>query len=87
MTKELKLRVRKFWELNPTFVEVTGGKMVAGGPFLNRVKGIQSSKMRLTDFNSFILLQETHSSLNEKKKEKEKRKYEFNGPIFSHTAK
>ena len=78
MTKELKLRVRKFWELNPTFVEVTGGKMVAGGPFLNRVKGIQSSKMRLTDFNSFILLQE---------KEKEKRKYEFNGPIFSHTAK
>ena len=63
------------------------GEMVAGGPFLNRVKGIQSSKMRLTDFNSFILLQETHSSLNEKKKEKEKRKYEFNGPIFSHTAK
>ena len=28
----LKLKVRKFWELIPTFVEVTGKKLV-GGPF------------------------------------------------------
>ena len=30
--KGLKLKVRKFWELIPTFVEVTGEKLV-GGPF------------------------------------------------------
>ena len=28
--KRLKLKVRKFWELTPTFVEVTGEKMVRG---------------------------------------------------------
>ena len=41
VAKGLKLKVRKFWELIPTFVEVTGGKLV-GGPFwppiLNKVK-------------------------------------------------
>ena len=31
--KELKLKVRKFWGQNPTFVEVTGEKLV-GGAFL-----------------------------------------------------
>ena len=41
VAKGLKLKVRKFWGPNPTFVEVTGEKLV-GGPFwppiLNRVK-------------------------------------------------
>ena len=43
VAKVLKLKVRKFWGLSPTFVEVTGEKLV-GGPFghtplpiLNRV--------------------------------------------------
>ena len=29
--KGLKLKVRKFWRLIPTFVEVTGEKLVVGG--------------------------------------------------------
>ena len=45
VAKRLKLKVRKFWGLNPTFVEVSGEKLV-GGLFgthfgthiLNRVK-------------------------------------------------
>ena len=44
MAKELKLKATKFWGPNPTFVEVTGEKLV-GGPFcppiLNRVTYIQ----------------------------------------------
>ena len=28
VAKGVKLKVRKFWGLNPTFVEVTGGKLV-----------------------------------------------------------
>ena len=42
--KGLKLKVRKFQGLVPTFVEMTGGKLVGGGdffaspPILNRVK-------------------------------------------------
>ena len=47
VAKGLKLKVRKFWTLTPTFVEVTGEKLVGGGgrgdlfgyPILNRVKG------------------------------------------------
>ena len=31
MTKGLKQKVRKFWGLIPTFVEVTGEKLVGGG--------------------------------------------------------
>ena len=31
MAKGLKLKVRKFWGPNPTFVEVTGEKLVGGG--------------------------------------------------------
>ena len=42
VAKVLKLKVRKFWGPNPTFVEVTGEKLVDGAflppPFLNRVK-------------------------------------------------
>ena len=30
MAKGLKLKVRKIWEANPTFVEVTGEKLVGG---------------------------------------------------------
>ena len=49
MEKELKLKVKKFWGLIPTFVEVTGEKLVEegrGGRFwpptiLNRVKVIK----------------------------------------------
>ena len=41
LAKELKLKVRKFWWLVPTFVELTGGKLVRRGlflpPILNRV--------------------------------------------------
>ena len=32
VAKELKLKSRKFWRISPTFVEVTGEKVV-GGPF------------------------------------------------------
>ena len=44
VAKGLKLKVKKFSGLVPTFVEVTGGKLVGGGLFapppliLNRVK-------------------------------------------------
>ena len=42
VAKGLKLKVRKFWELIPTFVEVTKEKLVGGlfvpCPILNRVK-------------------------------------------------
>ena len=46
VAKALKLKVRKFLELNLTFVEVTGEELVGGGgrlgaswtPILNRVK-------------------------------------------------
>ena len=58
----------------------------------NNVKGIQVSKKRLElfeylkqniSFNVFILFQETHSSVNGEKQWKD----EFNGPLFSRTAK
>ena len=42
VTKGLKLKVRKFWGPNSTFVEVTGETLVGGAfahPILNRVKG------------------------------------------------
>ena len=43
VAKGLKLKARKFWGLIPTFVEVTGEKLVGRGgafwpPILNRVK-------------------------------------------------
>ena len=31
VAKELKLKIRKFWVLIPTFVEVTGEKLIKGG--------------------------------------------------------
>ena len=44
VAKRLKLKVKKFWGPNPTFVEVTGEKLVRGAflapaPILNRVNG------------------------------------------------
>ena len=33
VAKGLKIKVRKFREPNPKFVEVTGEKLVEGGPF------------------------------------------------------
>ena len=33
VAKVPKLKVRKFWGVNPTFVEVTGGEKLVGGPF------------------------------------------------------
>ena len=57
--KGLKLKVRKFWGLIPTFVEVTGEKLVAGAlfgppPILNRVNQkkickISQKKLRISD--------------------------------------
>ena len=50
VAKELKLKVRKFWGLIPTFGEVTGEKLVEGlfAPprsflILNRVKGLHTT--------------------------------------------
>ena len=45
VSKVLKTKVRKFWELSPTFVEITGKKLVGGDfllpPILNRIKTIE----------------------------------------------
>ena len=35
VAKGLKLKVRKFWWLIPTFVEITGKKLVGAGAFLH----------------------------------------------------
>ena len=43
VTKRLKLKVRKFWGPNPTFVDVTGEKLV-GGP------SCPPSRIRLTRY-------------------------------------
>ena len=40
MSKVLKLKVGKFWGLRPTFVEVTGEKLV-GGPFCHSPPQLQ----------------------------------------------
>ena len=41
MAKGLKLKLRNFWGLSPTFVEVTGEKLVRGAsPNLNRVEEV-----------------------------------------------
>ena len=43
VAKGLKLKVRKFWGPNATFVEVTGEKLVGGAPpplILNRVNDV-----------------------------------------------
>ena len=51
VTKDLKLKVRKFWRLIPTFVEVTWEKLVGGfRPILNRVKVKQAEVARVNQF-------------------------------------
>ena len=51
VAKGLKLKVKKFWGPNPTFVEVAGEKLVGGPlcppPILNRVKNIYFIKIYL----------------------------------------
>ena len=63
MVKELKLKVRKFSGLIPTFVEVTGEKLVGGlllprPPTLNRVndltEGFSTNEKLLAD-DTFLL--------------------------------
>ena len=52
VAKGLKLKVRKFFGLNPTFAEVRGEKLVGGNflpspPILNRVKeGMKTDRER-----------------------------------------
>ena len=65
MAKGLKLKVRKFWGLTPTFVEVTGGKLVEGALLpspslliLNRVKKRYSK----TRWGGFYYLQELRNT-------------------------
>ena len=59
VAKRLKLKVRKFWGLVPTFVEVTGEELIRGAflpppplplPILNRVKKLGSYYFHKIDF-------------------------------------
>ena len=49
----LKLKVRKFWRLSLTFVEVTKEKLVGGGSLL-LVNSISSHYVLIKDFNRFM---------------------------------
>ena len=49
----LKLKVRKFWRLSLTFVEVTEEKLVGGGSLL-LVNSISSHYVLIKDFNRFV---------------------------------
>ena len=58
VTKGLKLKVRKFWGLIPSFVEVTGEKLVKGTflpplppSHVNRANGIQKAENVGEDLN------------------------------------
>ena len=52
VAKELKLKVREFWPLILTFVEVTWEKLVRGyPPMLNRVKEKRASKARINQLH------------------------------------
>ena len=51
VAKELKLKVKKFWGLIRTFVEVTWKKLVGGfPPILNRVKVKRAQEARVNKF-------------------------------------
>ena len=51
VANELKLKVRKFWGLIFTFVEVTWEKLVGGIlPILNRVKEKRAEEARVNQF-------------------------------------
>ena len=57
VAKGLKLQVRKFWRLIPTFVEVTGEKLVGGrGGFLALLILNRVNNLILVFMNSFVLL-------------------------------
>ena len=60
MAKGLKLKVRKFFGLIPTFVEVTGEKLVGGrfDPILNRVNDHNKSLFDGPELPGFIFLLE-----------------------------
>ena len=59
LSKELKLKVRKFWRVIPTFVEVTGEKLVGGGAFWPYVT-ISGNFERLQNFNFETHFLKTH---------------------------
>ena len=57
VAKGSKLKVRKFWRLIPTFVEVTGEKLVGGrGGFLALLILNRVNNLILVFMNSFVLL-------------------------------
>ena len=64
VAKGLNLKVTKFWELIPTFVKVTGGKLIGGGlfapppspPILNRVKADPKSFLNIKNFIAMLLI-------------------------------
>ena len=75
MAKGLKLKVRKFWGLILTFVEVTGEKLVGGlfctlpplPPFLNRDKTVEELHCILSNylkFSSLLSFSKTQSILS-----------------------
>ena len=62
VAKDLKLKVRMFWEQNPTFLEVTREKLIGGGLFanlpptiLNRVNSRTPGCINQADKNSNII--------------------------------
>ena len=61
VAKGLNLKVTKFWGLIPTFVKVTGGKLIGGGlfappPILNRVKADHKSFLNIKNFIAMLLI-------------------------------
>ena len=69
LSKGLKLKVKKFWGLILTFVEVIGGKLVGGlstpPPILNRVKQSPETKIghgiAVTELETLITFSPRHS--------------------------
>ena len=65
--KRLKLKVRKFWQLIPTFEEVTGEKLVGreggGGLILNRVSILFNTDINISSPRNIVI-----SSLKEEEK-------------------
>ena len=48
--KEFKLKVREFWGIIPTFVEVIREKLVGAPPILNMVKVKRAQEARVNQF-------------------------------------
>ena len=51
VAKGLKLKVRKFWGLTPTFAEVTGEKLVGKGVFENFPSYLESQRENFLIFD------------------------------------